>query len=619
MIGIFKFLLSFATIAHVYLTESGPVTVINYSNRLPTSDHNASVPECRYTWQFFNTSSKQCECGSDMHGAILCSDTTNDIRLLGCHCMALNTNTGQFEAGKCFIGCTGSFRALSHKDRVYNPVPKNPSKLNEWMCKSLNMNGTMCGNCLPGYSRRVYSYDLSCHRCSSSRFQNIAKFLAASFGPLTLFYVLVVVFKISATSPKLSSYVIFSQWMAEPLNVRVVLRVLQEYPSVDVLGRLLISAYGVWNLDFFRTLYGPICLDVPMLLTLALDYTAAFFSLSLIVLTYLLIELHSRNIKAIVCLWKHIERILTFFEENWSMKASMVDIFSTFFLLSYTKLLSVSFTLLIPTTLHDIHGHKIGLFLYYDTSIRYFSREHLPYGITAIVILFVFVITPTLFLALYPFKWFHRCLNCCRIRNPAIHTFADCYLGWFKDGTQPGSRDRRFIMSMYLGVRIFLYIFYAFALDLYVYAFGTVALISFSIILSLLRPYKKQWAIYNVIDPALISMVALWFGTVLCLNIAQEKSFEFIYFSAALSFIVAIVPLVCMTFVVLFWLFKHSKAIARGLKRLRAKVCGMCSNSSEYTELLDSGDHTTAPHRMDHPEDYREGMKDSNLANIIQS
>ena len=611
----FKLLLSFATLAHVYLMESGPINVLNYGNHPPKRlSDNASVPECHYTWQFFNTSSKRCECGSDMHGAILCNDTTNDVRILGCHCMALNTNTGQFEFGKCFIGCTGSFHALHG---IYNPVPKHPSRLNEWMCKCFNMNGTMCGNCLPGYSRRVYSYDLSCHRCSSSRFQNIAKFLAASFGPLTLFHVLVVVFKISATSPKLSSYVIFSQWIAEPLNVRVVLSNIQEHPSIDVVSRLLLSAYGVWNLDFFRTLYGPICLDIPMLLTLALDYTAALYSLFLIVLTYLLIELHSRNTKIIVCLWKHIERILMFFGENWSMQASMVDVFSTFFLLSYVKLLSVSFTLLIPTTLHDIHGHKIGLFLYYDTSIRYFSREHLPYGITAIVVLFICVIIPTLFLALYPFKWFQSCLNCCRVRNPAIHTFAHCYLGWFKDRTLPGTRDCRFVVSMYLGVRIFMYIFYAFVLNLYVYAFGTVVLISFSIIISLIRPYKEQWAIYNVIDPALMSMVALWYGTVICINIAQEKTFEFIYFSAILSFIVALVPLVYMTFVVLRWLFKHSKAIGRGLKTLRTKIRGICGNSSEY-EFLDSGDHATVPHRMDHPEDYREDIQDSNLANVIQ-
>ena len=115
-------------------------------------------------------------------------------------------------------------------------------------------------------------------------------------------------------------------------------------------------------------------------------------------------------------------------------------------------------------------------------------------------------------------------------------------------------------------------IFYDFALDLYVYAFVTVALKAFSIVISLLRPYKEKWAIYNVVDPAMISMVALWYGTVLCLNISQEKAFEFIYFLAILFFTVALLPLVCMTCVVISWFFKHSKTIARVLKRLRAKL-----------------------------------------------
>ena len=161
-----------------------------------------------------------------------------------------------------------------------------------------------------------------------------------------------------------------------------------------------------------------------------------------------------------------------------------------------------------------------------------------------------------------------------------------------------------------------MYIFYAFTLDLYVYAFGTVALIAFSIIISLLRPYKEQWEIYNVIDPAMISMVALWYGTVLCLNIAQEKAFEFIYFSAILSFIIALLPLVCMTCVVVSWLFKHSKAVARALKMLLAKVCGY---HSEY-EVIDSDDlATAAPRRMEHPEVYHEGInaQNSDLVSVI--
>ena len=582
------------------------------------TDHPATSTSdvCPNTWQFYSASSKRCECGDDIHGAVLCNATTNDVHLLGCYCMTLN-KSGHYEVGKCFIGCTHE-HLLSHRVHIYSPVPQDGTKLNQWLCRGLRKNGTMCRDCLPNHSLGVYSYDLKCHKCSSSsRFQNIAKFTAAAFGPLTLFYVLVVVFKVSATSPKLSSYVIFSQWIAEPLSVRMILTAVHDYPQIDILARLLTSAYGIWNLDFFRTLYGPICLDVPMLLTLALDYTSAFYSLFLIMMTYLLIKLQSRNVRIVVYMWRHIERVLTFFEDNWSMHASMVNVFATFFLLSYVKILSVSFTLLIPTILYDIHGNRIGYFLYYDASIQYFGHEHLPYGVTAVAVLLVLVLLPTLFLTLYPFKWFQQCLNCCRIRHPAIHTFADCYLGWFKDGTQAGTRDRRFVMSLYLGLRIFTFIFYAFVLNTYVYAFAIVALITFSIVIALLRPYKQQWATYNVIHPAMTLMVALWCGTIICTLIAGEKAFEFIHFSAVLSFIVALLPLVCMTFLVVYWLFKHSRAITKGLKMMKAKIRGKCS---EY-EVLDSEDHVTVPHRMEHPDQYHDSInaQDSNLVNIIQS
>ena len=94
-------------------------------------------------------------------------------------------------------------------------------------------------------------------------------------------------------------------------------------------------------------------------------------------------------------------------------------------------------------------------------------------------------------------------------------------------------------------------------------------------------------------------MIALWYGTVLCVNTAQEKKkclSSSSYFSATLPFIITLVPLVCMIGVVVScnWLFKHSKAIARELKMLRAKVCGRYN--SEY-KILDSGNHATAvPH-----------------------
>ena len=42
----------------------------------------------------------------------------------------------------------------------------------------------------------------------------------------------------------------------------------QYLPSVKV----LLSVYGIWNLDFFRPYYSDLCLGIGILPTLALDY-----------------------------------------------------------------------------------------------------------------------------------------------------------------------------------------------------------------------------------------------------------------------------------------------------------------------------------------------------------
>ena len=568
----------------VILLLSVAYAAANAGNHPASSNASYSCP----LWQFYNNTPKSCECGNDIQGAVWCNETTKEVRLLNYYCMTLNQTNGQTVVGKCFFGCKGTF---SIKD-VYNRLPEGKSKLNDWLCGGLNKNGTSCGECKQGYSRVVYSYDLNCQKCTSSHSQNVAKFVAAAFGPLTLFYILVVVFKVSATSPQLTSYVLLSQYLSEPINARAVLRATQEFPKIDLIARILSSLYGIWNLDFFRGLYPPICLDVPALLVLALDYAGAFYSLFLIVLTYSLIKLHSNNVRVIVCLWASIKYVPTLYKKQWSTRLPMANVFSTFFLLSYVKLLSVSFTLLVPTTLYDIQGNSVGTVLYYESSIQYFGKEHTPYGIFAIAVLVILIIIPTLFLTLYPFKWFQCFLNCCRIKNvQAIHIVADCYLGWFKDGTERGTRDCRFVVTLHLGVRICIFAFYAISLNIYVYTFVAVILIISSIVLSLLKPYKEQWGIYNTIDPVMILLVPLWTCTALSISIASTEAFEFIQYSLILTTIAGILPLLYITSVIVIWLVKRCRTFIHVLKtKFRMK-------HGELEPLKDS----SPVHRMEHP------------------
>lgn len=543
------------------------------------------------TWQFYNMTSKRCQCGDDLNGAVQCNDTTNDVQILNCYCMTVN-QSGQMEVGKCIAGCE---HASNKKSDIRNNLPQDKSKLNEWLCGDLNKNGSLCRKCKNGYSPVVYTYDLGCQKCTSSQSQNIAKFVAATVVPLTVFYLLIVIFKVSATSPHLNSYVLFSQWVSEPISVRIILRASRNFPKLDFLPRGLATIYGIWNLDFFRAVHSHICLDVPPLLTFALDYVGAFCTLLLILLTYVLIKLHSHNVRVIVCLWAPLDYILTVFNKDWNRKLSMVNVFATFFLLSYVKLLSVSLTLILPTTLYDIHGSKAATVVYYDASVKYFSRQHLPYAMIAIAVLALFVMIPTLFLTLYPFKWFQFCLNCCKISHQTIHTFADCYLGWFKDGTEGSTRDCRFVASLYLWVKFFLFVVYGMTLSIYIYAFQTVTIIILVIVLLLLKPYKAQWALYNTIEPVMVLFVALCSGALLCIDLASVEAFEFIYFSVLLSFIVAVLPLLYILGIIL-WLFKQHRIFIRVVKVLK-------DVSRRRYEPLDDSECDSVINKLDYPED----------------
>ncbi len=72
--------------------------------------------------------------------------------------------------------------------------------------------------------------------------------------------------------------------------------------------------------------------------------------------------------------------------------------FATFFLLSNIKFLSVSFDLLVPIPVYELHHDHYNYTwgLYYSGDIEYFDPEHLPYGILAIIMLIVFSLFPTL-------------------------------------------------------------------------------------------------------------------------------------------------------------------------------------------------------------------------------
>ena len=88
--------------------------------------------------------------------------------------------------------------------------------------------------------------------------------------------------------------------------------------------KILITFYGFWNLDFFHSVISPFCLseDITTLHALALQYLQAFYPLVLIIGTYILIELHNRNVRVFVWMWRPFHRCLAPFQRSlrWNQR-----------------------------------------------------------------------------------------------------------------------------------------------------------------------------------------------------------------------------------------------------------------------------------------------------------
>ena len=84
-------------------------------------------------------------------------------------------------------------------------------------------------------------------------------------------------------------------------------------------------------------------------------------------------------------------------------------------------------------------------FLYYDSTVRAYSEDHLPFAVVSVCTALVFLVLPAFLLILYPTRIFKKCITCCRFRRwHALHTFMEAFQGQYKDGTN-GTCDFRIV------------------------------------------------------------------------------------------------------------------------------------------------------------------------------
>ena len=463
------------------------------------------------TWLYPTTlknGSTVCVCGDDLGKIIRCNIGTHVVSLSQCYLVTYSKDGHNLVAGATFYGCVANGQLQTdspcHDRNVI--VSTNPNNLSK-VCDSYNRDGQLCGKCMKDFAPSVYSYSMNCVHCQGHA-SNWLKYVAVAFLPLTAFFVFVITFRINVTSGLMNTSIFISQIATAPVTMRLVQ--LHNQHTSPLLLFALAAVHGIWNLDFFRSIYPQFCLHPAMttVQALALDYAIAVYPLVLITITYLLVELHDHDFKIIVWLWKPFHKCFARLRREWNIKLSLIDAFATFLLLSFVKFTNVSFDLLVLSPVFNIHGELLSRYLFYDGTTEYFGKEHLPYAILAVVVLLVFNIFPLLLLCLYPCRCFQRCLSRCNLRSQLLHTFMDAFQGHYKDGTN-GTRDCRYFSALYLIVRI------CFFVEASAVIFSNNALFPISVTLLLVvlflnatfRPYKSP--VHNLIDMFLFTTSTL--------------------------------------------------------------------------------------------------------------
>ena len=424
----------------------------------------------------------------------------------------------------------------------------------------------LCGICKDGYYPLVNSLNVNCVQCLNG-WSNLWKFVTVVFLPLTVFYFIILLFRVNATSSQLHGFIYCCQGLALPPLMRAELVFARNKRNPEIMVRILGVLYGIWNLDFFHSVNLGICLPVDTLTALAV--AVGVYPLLLILITYALIKLYDRNFTPLVTAWKPFATFVGLFRRNWDIKTSLVDAFITFLYLSSVKFMSVSFDLLAPVHVKqlDSAGNVTESWhLYYDATIPYFGKKHIPYAVLALSVLTLFVILPTLVLLLYPFACFQKLLNTLPIRQHVLHTFMDSFLGCYKDGTQPDTRDCRWFASLLFSSRLFILLIGACILNWKFHIFSAMLIASCVALMNMVQPFKEESKHLYTNTLFMLFLALLYvFSLELHMSLTIQPYYPHVFLVPAL--LVATLPLLYLSALIVCWLYTHMRRTLRAWRQ----------------------------------------------------
>ena len=491
------------------------------------SNHDS---DCSYDerWFCFNSTTKTHQCAIHSYSSrITCSDS-GPLLQFG-FCATYNEDTRLVTVSKCPYHQVGQIVTTIGNIQL----PKKLAELNDSMCGPMNRKGIVCSECVDGFGPSVTSIGYACANCTDAWYRvPLLKFVFLQLVPITVFYLIILIFQIRLTSPPMPCFIMYAQVVVmevylvnvSNLSARVIFNTGGDL-RLDM--KIMLTLYGIFNLDFFHYIIPAFCISshIRPIHIAFLGYFSALYPILLIFLTWLCVKLHGYNFRLLVWLWRPFHRCCVKLRRSWDNKSDIIDVFATFFLLSYHKCLYQSVLLLSAQPLksfntsaeHSTHYISKYATTAADLGVTAGSSQHLPYAITAGIVTLIFHILPTLLLVLYPIKVFRLLLSKYRLDFIALNIFVDKIHGDYKNGLN-GGRDMRSLSGLYFILRIVMALSSSLKINHHtIYddsnIFGCGILLGCALMVALLKPYSKPYM--NYLDTILLAnYVLLWHMTI---------------------------------------------------------------------------------------------------------
>ena len=401
-----------------------------------------------------------------------------------------NLYTGTCPLGYCYT-----------TNKSYIILPEHPSsqELDEILCLPENRTGILCGECIANHSVYYHSYRYTCGPDTHCHL-GFLFYLLSEILPLTIIFGVTIIFRVNFTSGYLNGFVLFAQ--------------LLDSLSLSANGGVSLEESHRTALQILHVIYSPFNLDLFHIEPLSFCLFKGFNFLQIASMRFLTIVIALVLVLVLVfvmrCSWCY-KLQLACFKVKLTNSASLINGLSAFLVLTYGLCCRSCYRILNMAWLQGINSEWLNTpRVFRMGGIEYFSKEHVPYALLAIVFFIMFVIIPTLFLLLQPLSYYVlpvSFLNTSKVRficskveslSPLFDTFQGC----FKD-------KYRFFAGLYLLYRsIASGTFALINARFEVYITTEVILVLMLAIHSWAQPYRIK--IHNHIDTAIfLNMIVI--------------------------------------------------------------------------------------------------------------